>query len=138
MNIENLACYLFFFSLYGLVACDKNPVSKPASNLSEQVLTSELLMLQGRWQNEEDEKETIEFRGLKKISEYAGLEIREELEVSVSNACNDKPHESLEGGKYINEIKISGLCYYIVKLHKNQLELSYVGRGNTLRYKKVK
>jgi len=59
----------------------------------------------------------------------------------LSNKClneSDKDNGlGLEKDKYISCME-SDLCWYIVSLNKDFLTLSYMGRGNTLKYKRVK
>lgn len=89
----------------------------------------ESLDLSGKWILEEDEAFVVEFTTEEKIDYYDGDEMnRTEYEVFSKDGV-----DYLTVGEGGNILK-----YSILKLTDDSLELSYLERGNTLRYQKVK
>lgn len=97
-------------------------------------------LLQGKWQSLDDKSNILWFDKDHRKEFAAGMRAWDDEMYVLSNACkntSDKESEMpLETDKYISVAK-SDMCWYIEKLTPTTLELSYVGRGNTLVYKKV-
>ena len=65
----------------------------------------------------------------------------DEEKFTLSNSCLNESDKHKDIGKkefkYLSCIK-SDLCWYILRVDEKSLVLSYMGRGNTLTYKRVK
>ena len=100
-----------------------------------------LELLQGKWQHIQDTSNYLVFVGNYRKETAGGMNGWDEEEFSLSNTClNDSDKDNgieKEEAKYLRCIK-SDLCWYIVELDKENLTLSYMGRGNTLTYKRMK
>jgi hypothetical protein len=113
----------------------KSPQAKPGAK------TSGYELLQGKWQNVEDKTNFIIFEKnhRKEISE--GMEDWDDATYVLSDACmNESKKGSVlekEKDRYIS-VPEDDLCCYILKLDATTLSISYMGRGNTFTYKKVK
>lgn len=97
-------------------------------------------VLEGVWVSDDDKKSSIEVKGSSWAEMYDG-EKPETFKFGIGDSClaNAQTKEN-PNGKYITVFDGDGdRCFYIVKASETKLELSYMGRGNTLRYsKKVK
>ncbi len=92
-------------------------------------------LLLGTWQSTDDENYFVEFTSKLKIENNIGVEDIEEY--TLSNTCmNGEGTESKED-HYISGQK-SELCWYIISIDEENLSLSFVGRGNTLNYRRIK
>ena len=90
--------------------------------------------LQGTWRSLDDSLHTVTFEGNLLTMGYVGTEPDEPENFVVGNTCPGAPEpEPADEGRYLS-VPDAGRCYYVVELTDNFLELSYVGRGNTLRY----
>jgi len=104
---------------------------------------STMELLQGKWQSMDDKTNFLVFEKnhRKEANIVDGKGNWDDEKFVISDRCmneTDKNEEiDTEKDKYISCMK-SDLCWYIVKLDSTTLELSYMGRGNTLTYKKVK
>ncbi len=58
-------------------------------------------------------------------------------EYILSNTCINGEGTASKEDDYISGLK-SKLCWYIISMDEENLSLSYLGRGNTLNYKRVK
>lgn len=100
-------------------------------------------LLQGKWQSTDDKTNFLVFeKNHRKEANIVNGKGNWDDEVFViSDKCKnetDKNEEvDAEKDKYISCAK-SDLCWYILKLDDTTLSLSYMGRGNTLTYKRVK
>ena len=98
-------------------------------------------LLKGKWQHEEDKSNYLVFdKNLRKeIAE--GLDKWDEEPFVLSDACMNagdvNPEIPKEKDRYIS-VAESDLCWYIIDVNENRLTLSYMGRGNTLKYNRVK
>ena len=103
--------------------------------------TSVKELLQGKWQSIDDKTNFLMFDNNVRKELSAGMKTWDTETFELSNKClNDGDKDNgleLEKDKYIS-CKESDLCWYIVEINKNFLTLSYMGRGNTLKYKRVK
>ena len=98
-------------------------------------------LLQGKWQHIDDNSNYLVFEGNYRKETAEGMTGWDEEEFSLSDKClnesdNDKGIER-EESKYISCLK-SDLCWYIIDVDEENLMLSYMGRGNTLTYRRVK
>ncbi|MBL3658935.1 hypothetical protein [Fulvivirga sediminis] len=98
-------------------------------------------MLQGKWQSINDASSYLVFHGDRRKEITLGLENELDEKFSISNNCESTSDsngaEQSTQGNYIR-VAESDMCWYIIKLNADTLSMSYVGRGNTLTYKKVK
>lgn len=95
-----------------------------------------LNLLYGTWQSADDADSVIEFKADKRISYYAG----EEMSESAFQLCLDQACEVIDSsGMFIQTTEMEGdnLDYEINVLDAENLELIYLGQGNTLNYKRV-
>ena len=96
-------------------------------------------LLIGKWQSVDDPKHTLEFTSKKRISFYGTEKSTEEvyaLAQTCQNSSDQKESQSSEKSAYLS-VEESDMCWFIVSLSSKKLELSYVGRGNTLIYNRV-
>ncbi len=109
----------------------------------ESHLTSQetLALLQGKWQHIEDKSNYLVFEGNYRKETAEGMTGWDEEEFSLSDKClneSDKDNSiEKEEAKYIS-CKKSDLCWYIIGVDEENLMLSYMGRGNTLTYRRAK
>lgn len=126
-------CFCFFQAI-GQTKTNTTPTSKVTPTTVNQ-------LFQGKWQSMDDKTNYLVFeKNLRK--EIVGGEKTWDVEPYVlSNKCvnesNVDSETEPEKDKYISCIE-SDMCWYIVTVNKDFLTLSYVGRGNSLRYKRVK
>jgi len=98
-------------------------------------------LIQGKWQSVDDRTNFLVFDKGERKEIGGGMKTWEAEEYILSNKClNESEKENgfePETDKYIS-CKESDMCWYIVSINNNFLTLSYMGRGNTLKYKRVK
>jgi hypothetical protein len=154
MNIKLLQLSLIVLT----ISCNQSETKQPKQNGNENspVQTTNqterasekhlnikhtLDLLQGKWQHIDDKSNYIVFEGNYRKETEDGMTGWNEEVFSLSDKClneSDKDNgvEKKEA-KFISCIK-SNLCWYIIGVDKENLKLSYMGRGNTLAYKRVK
>jgi hypothetical protein len=103
--------------------------------------STNLELLQGKWQSIDDPSNYLIFEKDHRKEIAKGMKQWDDEVFTLSDGCmndtdNNNSNEK-EKDKYIS-CKASDLCWYILELDETTLSLSYVGRGNTLTYKKVK
>lgn len=110
--------------------------TKPVEEVKER---TNLEMLQGRWQHTQDTTNYIAFDQNIYREIVIGITDWSNEQFTLSNKCTNKSDKdsnlTSSSDKYIS-LTGSNRCFYIIKLDSNELSLSYVGRGNTLTYKK--
>lgn len=89
--------------------------------------------LQGSWQSTEDSLYVIHFKNDQYFSAYG-----ESLDPSSQFAIVDSCEGAAAKGEYLQVNLTDGtpMCYSVSQLTDNNLELIYLARGNTLRFKK--
>ena len=92
-------------------------------------------LLIGEWKSTDDENNFVEFTSNLKIETNRGVDDIEEY--ILSNTCVNGEGTASQEDDYISGQK-SELCWYIISIDEENLSLSYLGRGNTLNYKRVK
>ena len=92
-------------------------------------------LLIGKWQSTDDENNFVEFTSKLQIETNIGVEDIEEY--TLSNTCINGEGTASKEDDYISGQK-SELCWYIISIDEENLSLSFVGRGNTLNYRRVK
>lgn len=122
--------------LFNGVAIAQNKIVKPTSSA---LSTSELL--QGKWQSLDDKTNFLVFDKTQRKEIAKGMKDWDIEPYSLSNKCLNESDKVMNGepekDKYISCLK-SDMCWYIISINKDFLTLSYTGRGNTLKYKRVK
>jgi len=92
-------------------------------------------LLIGKWQSTDDENNFVEFTKDARIETYGDYEDTERY--SISNSCKNGGEIESNEDNYISGW-MSELCWYIISVDDKNLSLSFVGRGNTLNYKRIK
>lgn len=118
-----------------------NPETQGSATVASQKTALELL--QGKWQSTDDQTNFVVFENnhRKEANIVDGKGDWDDTEIVVSdhcmNAMNNDDATAKEKDRYISCLK-EDLCWYILTLNDSTLSLSYMARGNTLEYKKVK
>lgn len=98
-------------------------------------------LLQGKWQHIDDKSNFLVFDGNHRKEIADGMVTWDDEIFTLSDKCAnpaDKDNETdPENDRYIS-CAASNLCWYILNIDKDNLSLSYMGRGNTLTYKRVR
>ena len=92
-------------------------------------------LLIGKWQSTDDENNFVEFTKDARIETYGDYEDTERY--SIFNSCKNGGEIESNEDNYISGW-MSELCWYIISVDDKNLSLSFVGRGNTLNYKRIK
>lgn len=89
--------------------------------------------LQGSWQSLTDSLYIINFRNDQYFSEYGDV-IDPSSQFTIVDSCAG----ALSKGEYLRVYLPDGtpMCYSLVKLTADELELTYLAKGNTLRFRK--
>ena len=131
--------YLFsVFLLFAFFACDATAGGGAADTATDNrpdTASGTTGQLQGTWRSEDDSLHTLTFEGNLMIMGYEGQETGEPENYVVGQTCPDVPDAITPNGKgrYLS-VPDAGRCYFIIKLNDQRLQMSFVGRGNTLRY----
>ena len=146
MNSKLALIALSFFAF----SCSSNADKSKETDLNQEVATqkdtvqvssSTYDLLQGKWQHSEDKTNFLIFDKFIRKEMSAGMTEWDEETYAISDHClNDADKESVaepEKDLYISCAE-SDLCWYIALLDADNLELTYMGRGNTLKYMRVK
>ena len=106
---------------------------KESIKQTEQINT----ILGGLWISDEDSKSSINITSNLWLEMYE-KEKTDTFKFAIGDSCLANPDSKTNPkGKYITVFDPEGnRCFFIVKSTDSKLELSYVGRGNTLRYTK--
>jgi hypothetical protein len=136
-NILIILSIYFCFCLSQAVGQSKD--NKPKTEMKNVISVNELI--QGKWQSTVDKSNFLIFDKKERKESSDGMKTWDKETFVLSNKCLNETDKDngleLEKDKYIS-CKESDLCWYIVYLNKDFLTLSYMGRGNTLKYKRVK
>ncbi len=111
---------------------------------------AQLSHLQGAWRSLDDPKSVLDFAGSRKTDIYDGEAVSAN-EVRAAGFCDGAAPGSEVPGTKAPDWKLpdarlkdyylvepgTGLCWYVIEASAKTLELSHVGRGNTLRYRRV-
>ena len=138
--------------MFVLIACKNNSESTSLTekdgteienNISEKTTeknpSENLVLLQGTWRNVLDPLSTIVFEGNTSQNLYDGLETGKTILFTIDSTCKNgsNPAGSEEVDKYISTTGSAEECYYIVTLDEENLVMSFLGKGNTLTFKKI-
>ena len=121
------------FSALILSVCGVLLLSPPVEAQS----SSQMSMLQGNWKSVEDPSSLLTVKGPQWIEQYEG-KILDAYKFAVTDNCLDFGGTPDPSGKFIAFPDDEGMCFTILKLTKNVMQLSLVGRGNTLNYIRIK
>jgi hypothetical protein len=133
-----IAVSLLFFS------CSKNenkisttPKDTTAKKESIKETEQKNTLLEGLWISDEDFKSSIQVKSNLWLEMYE-KEKTDTFKFALGDSCLANPEAKTNAnGKYITVFDPDGnRCFFIVNSANSKLELSYVGRGNTLRYTK--
>lgn len=152
----NSKLILIFLLLLSLFACNNKSKTENEQTLPENKdpkdttleLNAEqkkditnLELLQGKWQSNDDETNFLKFENDHKLEIAAGMTEWSDEIFTLSDKCtneSDKKNDlKPEKDRYITSPS-SDMCWYIIDLNEEILTLAYMGRGNTLAYKRVK
>jgi hypothetical protein len=116
-----------------------NLTEQQTENHPSTKLTEELI--QGKWQHIDDTSNYLVFEDNYRKEIAGGMSGWDEEEYTISDGCLNESDKAngleKEEDKYLS-CKKSDLCWYIIEVDEENLMLSYMGRGNTLTYKRVK
>lgn len=104
---------------------------------NDPVVLNTIKMLQGNWVSRSDKNTSITFENNTRIETRDGKTLGKMRYFEIADQCNNDtaPDKKIvkAKAKYISMLDID-MCYYIKRITKNELILSYVGRDNTLIY----
>lgn len=104
---------------------------------NDPVVQNTMKLLQGTWHSRTDKNTSITFEKNTRIESKNGKAIGKMRYFEIADQCNNDTSNSNKivkaKAKYISMLDID-MCYYIKKITRNELELSYVGRESTLKY----
>ncbi|MDO7854081.1 hypothetical protein [Hymenobacter convexus] len=94
--------------------------------------------LQGKWQSTDDDRSVIEIKEHQYIDYYDGKRLSTAAFI-LDRACPSQPGAGHPGDNenYLVEPQ-QDMCWEVVGVDDESLELSYTARGNSLNYRKVK
>ncbi|HAN78554.1 MAG TPA: hypothetical protein DCQ31_12720 [Bacteroidales bacterium] len=135
---------MLFLSGIILFSCN-TPNSDATNNKTENEITTSAEktnyeLLQGKWQSVEDTSVILVFDKNNRQEIVAGAEEPGEAFVLSDKCANETDKNAeipAEKDRYISCAQ-SDMCWYIIEVNAENLSLSYMGRGNTLNYKRVK
>lgn len=113
---------------------------KPTPN-TQVVEKMDISLLQGKWQSNDDKSNFIVFENNHRKEIADGMDKWDDEEYVLSDKCKNDTNKDdeieSEPNRYISLMQ-SDMCWYIIELNATTLSLSYMGRGNTLNYTRVK
>ena len=134
---------LLLLSAFGACSPEQEKASMPgapktAATPPGATIKTTYQLLQGKWQSTEDAKSVIELNGHRYIDYYDGKQLGTAAFV-LDRACPSTPGAGQPGDneKFLVEPQ-EDMCWEIVNVDDESLELSYTARGNTLNYRKIK
>lgn len=105
-------------------------------NQEEQhALSGNLAKLQGTWQSTDDPAVVVEIQGDQFTERYNGE--GDALTIRFLDTCEGRPEDPEE--RYFTLTDESGsLCYYLIRADETVLEYSYLPRGNTHSFRRMR
>lgn len=115
-----------------------NEAKSPNSNeISDRSRSIDIQKLQGKWRSLDDPRSTRSIQGNKVFDYYEGFEQVMEMTFEIGDNClNASNNASLDVSQSYMTFNEVDQCFYIIKLDDRDMELSLVGRGNTLRFRR--
>ncbi|GLR19288.1 hypothetical protein [Portibacter lacus] len=133
---------LFLICTFFLIAACKNTASEPKLVQPDHTIinpanSETLALLQGRWKNVSDPKNTMVIEGNSKKEEYEGMEVTNLSYFELDNRCINlnMPDQTPETDRYII---IENVCLYIKEISEENLVIANAESGNFLVYQRVK
>jgi hypothetical protein len=99
----------------------------PAATTAERLI--------GKWQSTDDKSNVLEFDGKNRIE--GGQSASYTLGDRCTNEMNKDDGTPAESDRYISSAS-DDMCWYIIEVTPDKLSLSYMGRGNTLNYTRIR
>lgn len=139
--------YILIFILTLTASC-KNDNGSPSQTSEESSLevsndpyiAHNQKLLQGSWRSLDEKGVTLTFKNNTRVENVEGKPKGRTRYFEIADECkndalgNDRVIKSR--AKYISLQDID-LCYYIINLDKTYLDIKVIGRGNTIRYKRM-
>ncbi len=126
---KTIFLFVFIISIVGIFASCGTSTKKSDSD-------SKLI---GTWVSNEDSKYELEITTSEWIDTYEGKNTLKAKYILGDTCAVSITDKNIQSGKYITVFDNSEIyCYFIVSATDENLELSYVGRGNTLSFSKKK
>lgn len=98
-------------------------------------------LLQGKWQSADDKTNYLVFENNHRKEIARGMSAWDDEVFTLSDKCTNESNKDntydSEKDRYIT-CAVSDLCWYILELDSSTLSLTYMARGNTLTYHRVK
>ena len=114
----------------------KKAVTAPMMS-TDPAIQNTIKMLQGTWNSRDDKNVSVIFENNTRVETKDGKTLGKTRYFEIADQCNNDTSKSQKivkaKAKYISMQDID-MCYFIKKITRNELVLSYVGRNNTLRY----
>ncbi len=136
-----------------LIGCNSNQnksTNQDNKNIATEAITKEketvnekstTELIQGKWQHIDDKTNYLVFDKNHRKEIAGGMTKWDDEEFIISNKCLNESNKDIaneiEKDKYISCPK-SDLCWYIISVDDDNLVLSFMARGNTLKYRRVK
>ncbi|UOQ68739.1 hypothetical protein [Hymenobacter volaticus] len=95
-------------------------------------------LLQGKWRSAGDDQYVLELKGHRYLDYYGG-KLSDSTEFILDKACPSAPEAGHPGDneRYLVQPK-EDMCWEIVGVDEESLELIYTSRGNTLSFKRIR
>ncbi|WP_146104771.1 hypothetical protein [Tenacibaculum sp. SG-28] len=91
--------------------------------------------MQGKWKSIDDANNVLWFQDTWRKESTGSNKPWSKDAFILADACNSKVQNT--SGSYLVCPNID-LCWYIISINATTLQLSYIGRGNTLMYKRIR
>ena len=143
--------YIILLFTFFFFSCNEEPAESKVETVDNEPtnremliggLTENLVVIQGNWQNQEDENETIlveKNKFLWKKSSEEEIENWIEAYSNCPNFCSTKNSNVSQYPCFILKNGNSAECYAILKLDKDELVFTAIaGKPNVLTFKKMK
>lgn len=126
-----------------LAGCDSFPPPKdaaqapqPQAGAQPAALGAAAQKLDGDWQSVDDPKNVVKIKGDTFTDVYDG-KVSGTQKIRYVRSCTDKAQ--VQASEFFLLVSASGeLCYQLLAVTADNLSYSYVERGNTLSYKRLK
>ena len=134
----------YFFTVLALCFCLSEAVGQRDDNnqaTEEKRLSSVSELLQGVWQSVDDNTNFLMFDGNERKETAGAIKNWSSEAFTLSDRCLNEMDEDLRPfepseGRYLS-CEESDLCWYISYIDHEYLTLTFLPRGNYLRYKRV-
>lgn len=137
--MKHIPLVLLVFALVTACGSEQKPASAPpAAAQPGSAAPTTYQRLQGKWQSTTDARSVIEIKQHQYIDYYDGKRL-DAATFILDRACSGAAGAGHPGDneKYLVEPR-EDMCWEIVGVNEEGLELSYTARGNTLNYRRIK